>query len=434
MGKNFFDLDYPVVLAEKLQGQIQQVVDTKQILRDETPYIAPDGTAGTYEYIFVPVIGPDGSVEAISGSTRNITARTKAEEALRESEERFSAAFAHAPVGMVLTTPQGRCVEVNQAYLDMLGSTREEVISVGFDHFTHPDDLRLTHQFGEAHGIGENAPAILEKRYIRKDGQLVSVRASGTMRRDKSGQPMEFVEIIEDITERKRIEKALAASESQLQQVFLQAPVAIVVFRGRDFMVELANPFYQAMLPGRQLVGRRFKDIVPELGQHVFDAFARVLDTGEPFVASEWLIPYDPKGTGVTEDAWFNCVFYPLREPDGTVSGIVAVCSDVSVQVLARNALEQANRELEEFAYVASHDLQEPLRMVNIYTQLMARDLQPHLTDASRGFAAQVYSGVKRMEQLLKDLLNFSNLIHTGKDETLVLKSARRKPGRDQQD
>ena len=97
MGKNFFDLDYPVVLAEKLQGQIQQVVDTKQILRDETPYIAPDGTAGTYEYIFVPVIGPDGSVEAISGSTRNITARTKAEGALRESEERFSAAFAHAP-------------------------------------------------------------------------------------------------------------------------------------------------------------------------------------------------------------------------------------------------------------------------------------------------------------------------------------------------
>ena len=424
VGKTVSELDYPTDLAERVQRQIQQVIDTKQMLRDETPYTATDGTAGMYGYIFVPAIGPDGSVEAISGSTRNITARTRAEEALRESEERFSAAFEHAPVGMVLTTPQGHCVEVNQAYLDMLGFTREEVISVGLDHFTHPDDVPLTHQFGEAHRIGENAPAILEKRYIRKDGQLVSVRASGTMRRDKSGQPTEFIGIIEDITERKRVEKALAASEAQLQQVFLQAPVAIVVFRGRDFVVELANPFYQALLPGRQLVGRRFKDIMPELEQHIWDAFNRVLDTGEAFIASDWLIPYDQNGTGVLKDAWFNCVFHPLREPGGTVSGIVVVCSDVTVQVLARSALERANRELEEFTYVASHDLQEPLRMVNIYTQLMARDLQPHLNDTSRGFAAQVDSGVKRMEQLLKDLLNFSHLIHTGKDETLVLKSA----------
>ncbi len=244
------------------------------------------------------------------------------------------------------------------------------------------------------------------------------------MRRDKGGQPTEFIAIIEDITERKRIEKALAAKEAQLEQVFMQAPVAIVVFRGRDFVVELANPFYQALLQGRQLVGRRFKDVMPELEPHIWDAFNRVLDTGEPFAASEWLIPYDRNGTDVLEDAWFNCVFHPLREPDGMVSGIVVVCSDVTAQVRARNALEGANRELEEFAYVASHDLQEPLRMVNIYTELLARDLEPHMTDESRGFVAEVDSGVKRMERLLKDLLNFSHVIHTGKDEALVSRSA----------
>ena len=197
-----------------------------------------------------------------------------------------------------------------------------------------------------------------------------------------------------------------------------------MLFRGRDFVVELANPFYQALLPGRHLEGRRFKDIMPELGQDVWDALNRVLDTGEAFTASDWLIPYDRNGIGVVENAWFNCVFNPLREPDGVVSGIVVVCSEETVQLRARKALEQANKELEEFAYVASHDLQEPLRMVNIYTQLMARDLQPHMNDASRDFAAQVAKGIKRMDQLLKDLLNFCRAIHTEKDETGVLHSA----------
>ena len=424
VGKTVSELDYPPDLAERVQQQIQQVIDTKQMVRDETPYTATSGIAGTYEYIFVPVIGPNGSVEAVSGSTRDITARKRTEDALRESEERFSAAFAHAPVGMVLTTPEGHCVEVNQAYLDLLGVTREELVSVGFDHFTHPDDLLPTHRFLEALRTDANASTILEKRYIRKDGRIVWVRAWGTIRRDRHGQPTELIAIIEDITERKRIERALAAKDEHLQQVFMQAPVAIVVFRGHDLVIELANPFYQAMLPGRQLVGRRFKDVIPELEQPIWDALHRVLDTGEPFIASEWLIPYDQNGTGVLEDAWFNCVFHPLREPDGKVSGMVVVCSDVSAQVRARGDLERANKELEEFAYVASHDLQEPLRMVNIYTQLMARELQPHLNDDSRGFAAQVGSGVKRMEQLLKDLLNFSHVIHTGQDEPRALKSA----------
>ena len=253
---------------------------------------------------------------------------------------------------------------------------------------------------------------------------MITIHAIGKVVTGELNDVVKFSGTIQDITERKRIEKALAASEAQLHQVFMQAPVAIVVFRGRDLVVELANPFYQAILPGRELVGRRFKDIIPELEQDVWDAFNRVLDTGERFIANEWHIPYDQNGAGVPEDAWFNCVFHPLREPDGTVSGIVVVCSDVTLQVLARKELERANRDLEEFAYVASHDLQEPLRMVNVYTQLLARELQPHRTERSLGFAAQVESGVKRMEQLLKDLLSFSLAIHTGKDDTEVLKSA----------
>ena len=89
VGKDFYDLQYPAELAERLQGQIQQVFDTKAGLTDETPYTSPTGAGGYYEYIFRPVFGRDGNVEAVAGSTRDITEHKRVEQQLRESQERF---------------------------------------------------------------------------------------------------------------------------------------------------------------------------------------------------------------------------------------------------------------------------------------------------------------------------------------------------------
>ncbi len=89
VGKNFFDLKYPDDLAAKLQSQIQEVIDTGKGVRDETPYTSPTGVGGYYEYIFRPVVGDDGAIIAVAGSTRDITDRKEVEEMLRHSEERF---------------------------------------------------------------------------------------------------------------------------------------------------------------------------------------------------------------------------------------------------------------------------------------------------------------------------------------------------------
>ena len=82
VGKDFFELNYPPELAERLQRQIQQVIDTKASVKDETPFTSALGTR-YYEYIFVPVFAPDGMVEAVAGSTRDITERAQAGEATR---------------------------------------------------------------------------------------------------------------------------------------------------------------------------------------------------------------------------------------------------------------------------------------------------------------------------------------------------------------
>ncbi len=92
VGKNFFDLQYPDDLSEKLQRQIQQVFTSREVLSDETPYTSPTGVVGQYEYIFSPVIAADGTVEAVAGSTRDITDRKRAETALVEARQEAEAA------------------------------------------------------------------------------------------------------------------------------------------------------------------------------------------------------------------------------------------------------------------------------------------------------------------------------------------------------
>src|SRR5690606_21507404 len=131
-----------------------------------------------------------------------------------------------------------------------------------------------------------------------------------------------------------------------------------------------------------------------------------------PYSANEWRIPYDYNQDGDLEDRWFNVVCSPLREPDGLVSGFVAMATEATEQVRARQELELINRGLEDFASVASHDLQEPLRMIKIHSQFLVRRLGSSATEEHKRIADLIQRGVGRMERLIKDLLSYSRSAH----------------------
>ncbi len=203
-------------------------------------------------------------------------------------------------------------------------------------------------------------------------------------------------------------------SMEQLNQIFAQAPVAICVLSGPDFVYEMANPFYHQLVLHRQLLGRRIADVIPDLPEDVWQAFRRVVDHGETFSAKEWYIPYDANNDNEPEDHWFDLTFQPLRNSAQSIQGLIAVSHDVTLQVQARKEIERVNRELEEFAYVASHDLQEPLRMVNSYSQLLVKRIGSAPPEQIQKYADFITSGAHRMQQLIEDLLSFARTVHSG--------------------
>jgi PAS domain S-box-containing protein len=378
-----------------------------------------DGSGVFIEGTLVALKASDGKLLRFSKVMRDITERKKTEEALRVSEERYRTLFNSIDEGFctieVLFNANGkahdyRFLEANPAFekhtglVGAVGRTIREFVP-------HHD----AHWFEIYGGIAiTGLPARFENP-AEGLGRFYDVYAF------RIGKPEErqVAILFKDITaqkaaetERERLLQQIEAERQRLEQVFAEAPVAIIVLRGPEFVVELANPSYHHLVQGRELVGRRFADIVPELGSDVWDAFHEVMTTGVPFVRDEFYVPYDRDGDSVVEDYWFNVLYHPLREADGAISGIVAVTVDVTHQVRARQELERVNRGLEEFAHVASHDLQEPLRMVHSYSQLLARRLGD-LTEEQKEFVGFIQSSVKRMERLIKDLLSYSRTVHT---------------------
>src|SRR5262245_52282544 len=138
-------------------------------------------------------------------------------EALRDSEARFRAIFENAAVGIARIAPDGRFLEVNQRLCDIVGYTREEMMTKTFGAITHPGDLDADWNQARRLLAGEIRNYSMEKRYYRKDGSVVWINLTASTVRKGDGSPDYFVSVIEDISTRKRAEEKLSEREEQLR-------------------------------------------------------------------------------------------------------------------------------------------------------------------------------------------------------------------------
>ena len=150
------------------------------------------------------------------GYMLDMTEPNRVLDALRGSEERFRNAFAHAAPGMAIAGTDRRLSEVNAAYCEITGYSRAELVQMDFLSITHPDDRAENIQLWNRLMAREAASVVFEKRYVRKNGDIVWARNS-VSRLDRGGhEPAQVIALVEDITERKRAEAALRELSAQL--------------------------------------------------------------------------------------------------------------------------------------------------------------------------------------------------------------------------
>ncbi len=134
---------------------------------------------------------------------------------LRESEERFRSTFEQAAVGIVHATPDGQFLLVNRRFCEIVGYTEQELLARRFQDITHPDDLEEDFKYLQQLLEGKSQTFSMEKRYIRQDDSSVWINLTGSLVRGPSGELKYLIGVIQDITQRKRSEQALQASERQ---------------------------------------------------------------------------------------------------------------------------------------------------------------------------------------------------------------------------
>ena len=181
-------------------------------------------------HIFVsgdPVFDPDGSFKGYRGIASDVSPLRRREVALRESEERFRLTFEHAPVGVAHVALDGRWIRANQKVTELLGYSRDELYRSIFPDVTYADDLEHNLRQCARMLAGEIDTYSMEKRFVRKDGTIFWANLTKSTIRDAQGEPLHFVKVIQDISDRKSAQVALTNLNATLEQKIRERTVAL---------------------------------------------------------------------------------------------------------------------------------------------------------------------------------------------------------------
>jgi signal transduction histidine kinase len=223
--------------------------------------------------------------------------------------------------------------------------------------------------------------------------------------------------------------QTLESERRYLRLLFDQAPGFIAILNGPDHVFDMVNDAYYQIVGHRDIIGKAVREALPELeGQGFYNLLDRVYLTGEPYVGRGIRVLVERTPGAELAEVYVDFLYQPIVDTDGTVTGIFAQGHEMSEMVAAQRALEQLNntlehrvqqrtralrernRELQDFANFASHDLQEPLRKIHSFGDLLMAEYGPQLDETALSYVRRMQNAAARMSALITDLLTYSRI------------------------
>jgi diguanylate cyclase (GGDEF)-like protein/PAS domain S-box-containing protein len=208
VGKTDFDI-WPKALAEKYRTDDMEVMQSGKRKQIEEPSTDSEGKTLWIETIKTPIYDDQGNFTGTVGIARDITVRARVEKALRLSEERFRRIFDEGPLGMMLANSDYSIIAANKAFSELLGYTKQELTGRNIADITYEEDREKSREFARRIFFDDIPVIHLEKRYVRKDGQVVWANITTSAVRDKEGDILYALVIAENVTDKKKAEEEI---------------------------------------------------------------------------------------------------------------------------------------------------------------------------------------------------------------------------------
>ncbi len=348
-----------------------------------------------------------------------ITRGQQTEEALRKSEERLNLALDAVNDGLWDFNPQTGDCYFSPRWFTMLGYGPGEISRFYKDwtYLVYPEDLpNAEAKIQTSLQTGEDL--FTEFRMRAKDGRWVYIQSRGkVVAWDDNGQAIRMVGTHSDVTARKQAEEAFRKSETE-KQVILDSLAEQVIYLDLKMNILWANR------TACEFLGATRKDII---GRKCYKAWGNrekpCLDC--PVILARQSGHQEFSDTHTPDGRFCHAQGYPVRDDNNRVIGMVKLNLDITERHRAEQELktfmaklERSNRELQDFASVASHDLQEPLRKVQTFGNRLASVLGDSLDEKPRDYLERMLNATRRMQNLVNDLLTFSRVTTRAKPYT----------------